>query len=95
MGMCEVNFGFEALFYEFMACKFASVVSGDAFNVSDEWCHHGYDSFDKCLGILSLWQFLHEHIVFAWLYEGCDGSPGVFSNDGIHFPISESGAVCL
>lgn len=47
MGMCEVNFGFEALFYEFMACKFSSVVSGDAFNVSDEWCHHVYEVLES------------------------------------------------
>lgn len=93
--MCEVNFSFEPLFDELVACKLASVVSGDAFDVSDEWCHHGHDGFSKFFGILSPWQFPHEQIVLASLHEGYDGSPTVFSDDGIHFPVSESGAVCL
>ena len=61
----------------------------------NERCHHGHDGSCKSLGILSLWQFPHEQIVFASLNEGDDGSSAIFSDDGIHFLVSESGAVGL
>ena len=95
--MCEVNFCFEALCDELVAGKLASVVGDDAMDVSYERCHHGYDGSCKSLGILSLWQFPHEQIVFASLNEGDDGScsSAVFSDDGVHFPVSESVAVGL
>ena len=93
--MCGVNFCFEALCDELVAGKFAPVVGGDAMDVSYERCHHGHDGSCKSLGILSLWQFPHEQIVFASLNEDDDDSSAVFSDDGIHFPVSESGAVGL
>ena len=93
IGMCEVNFCFEALCDELVAGKLASVVVGDTMDVSYEWCHHGHDGSCKSLSILSLWQFPHEQIVFASLCEGDDGSSAIFSDDSIYFPISESGSV--
>ena len=92
---CEVNFCFEALCDELVAGKLASVVGSDTMDVSDERCHHGHDGSCKSLGILSLWLFPHEQIVFASLYEGDGDSSPIFSDNGIHFPVSESGAVGL
>ena len=93
--MCEVHFCFEALCNGLVAGKLAPIVGGNAMDVSDERCHHGHDGSCESLGILSLWQFPHEQIVFASLYEGDDGSSPIFSDDGIHFPVSESGTVGL
>ena len=88
--VCEINFCFEPLREEFVTGKLASVVGGNAMDVSNERCYHGHDNSCKSLGSLSLWKFPHEQIVFASFNEGGDGCSAVFSDDGIHFPISES-----
>ena len=92
--MCEVNLCFETLCDELVAGKHASIVGGDAFDVSDERCHHGYDGPCKSLDVLFLRQFPHEQIVFASPYTDADDPSAVFPDDGIHFPISTSGC-CL
>ena len=67
----------------------ARAVRGDASDGSDEGRQHGHGGPCKGLCVLSLWQFPHQQVVLAPLYECQDGPSAVFPDDGIHFPVSE------
>lgn len=76
-----------------MSAKLRSVVRGNGPYSVSVWEEQSDYDFGQRLGMLSLWQPLHQYHVCASFSECDNGTLAVFSHDGIHLPVTETSSV--
>ena len=100
IGICKIDFDWrlsfetEAFGYLLVCGKFAAIVGGNRMYRLPKGEQQPDDRMCRRQGFPPLRQLIHENKVGRTFGKGDDGmTAGVY--DGIHFPISEPGSVCL